>query len=149
MRIILLLAALGAAAWAAPDRRGRPLAELTSGVAILKEGRWRIAMGGVLCNACTKAIVEEFLRVDGVAKAAFDFEDGFLHLTVARGKQARGAALDRALRLAWRRVDLATKFNMAEAHYEGPDLGGPAPKRLNPVDALKLPAAPATLEPTP
>lgn len=102
---------------------------------VLREGHWRLAVGGVLCNACTRAIVEGFLKVEGVAKASFDFEDGFAKLTVERGKQVRTAKLERALRLAQRRVDLGGRYTLTETRYEGPDLSkppAPAPEAPKP-----------------
>lgn len=135
---ILLAAAL--AAQAAPARSGRAApAEEPALAPILREGHWRLAVGGVLCNACTKAVVEGFLEVEGVSKASFDFEDGFLKLTVARGAQVRTAKLERALRLAQRRVDLGGRYTLSETRYEGPNLEKPV--EAKPAEAPRPKAA--------
>lgn len=142
MLVFLLGAALAASAAVAPARSGRaaPPTEEPALAPVLREGHWRLAVGGVMCNACTRAVVEGFLAVEGVGQASFDFEDGFLKLTVERGRQVRTAKLERALRLAARRVDLGGRFTLAETRYEGPDLSKPAPAK--PVEAPKPKAAP-------
>ena len=106
---------------------------------VLKEGRWRLVVGGAMCNACTRAVVEGFLEVEGVSQASFDFEDGFMKLTVEHGKQVRTAKLERALRLAARRVDLGGRFSLSETRYEGPDLSKPV--QAKPAEAPKPKAA--------
>lgn len=138
---ILLAAAL--AVQAAPARSGRAApAEEPALAPVLREGHWKLTVGGILCNACTRAIVEGFLAVEGVSKASFDFEDGFAKLTVARGAQVRTAKLDRALRLAQRRVDLGGRYTLSETRYEGPNLDKPV--EAKPVEAARPKAAAPT-----
>lgn len=152
VRTAFLLGALACVLSAAPARREKASNATAPAplIKLLREGRWRLSVGGVLCNACTRAVIEEFLKVEGVSKATFDFEDGFLSLIVARGAQVRTAALERAVRLASRRADLGSQFNLAEARYEGTNLGDGAPRKPDTLeDALLRPAAPTTLEPTP
>lgn len=146
MLVFLLSAVLTAPVAAAPARAERaknaPVAEPAL-APILREGHWRLAIGGILCNACTRAVVEGFLKVEGVAKATFDFEEGYLKLTVDHNKQVRTSKLERALRLAARRVDLETRYTLSETRYEGPNLDKPAPAPA-PVAAPKpKPVAPA------
>lgn len=96
---------------------------------ILQAGLWKVSVGGILCNACTRAAVEEVLKLPGVEKAAFDFEDGFMLLTVAKDKQVRRSKVERALRNASRRVDLKTLFTLAEAEFQGTGPGGGKPAK--------------------
>lgn len=144
---ILLSAALAAQAAPATSRSGRAArpAEEPALAPILREGHWRLSVGGVLCNACTKAVVEGFLEVEGVSKASFDFEDGYLKLTVARGAQVRTAKLERALRIAQRRVDLGARYTLSETRYEGPNLDKPV--EAKPAEAPR-PKAAAPAAPT-
>lgn len=152
MLVFLLSALLAAPAFAAPARGDRakkdaPIQEPAL-APLLREGHWRLAIGGILCNACTRAVVEGFLQVEGVAKASFDFEDGYLKLTVDHNKQVRTSKLERALRLAARRVDLETRYTLSETRYEGPNLEKPAAPK--PVGAPKpKPVAPAPPPVTP
>lgn len=138
-----LLAASAAAAPARPPRAAEK-AEEPALAPVLREGHWRLAVGGVLCNACTRAVVEGFLKVEGVSKASFDFEDGFLKLTVERGAQVRTAKLERALRLAARRIDLGGRYVLSETRYEGPNLDKPAAPApvAPPKPKAPVPAAP-------
>ncbi|TPW19980.1 MAG: hypothetical protein FD126_2146, partial [Elusimicrobia bacterium] len=116
MLVFLLGALLASPAASAPARSDRTKdapAQEPALAPLLREGHWRLAVGGILCNACTRAVVEGFLQVEGVAKASFDFEDGYLKLTVDHGKQVRTAKLERALRLAARRVDLEARYTLS------------------------------------
>lgn len=137
---ILLAAALCAQAAPAASRSGRSApAEEPALAPLLREGHWKLTVGGILCNACTRAVVEGFLDVEGVSKASFDFEDGFVKLTVARGAQVRTAKLERALRLAQRRVDLGGRYTLSETRYEGPNLEKPV--EAKPAEAPRPKAA--------
>lgn len=148
MLVFLLSALLAAPAAAAPARTKDAPVQEPALAPLLREGHWRLAIGGILCNACTRAVVEGFLQVEGVAKASFDFEEGTLKLTVDHNKQVRTARLERALRLAARRVDLKTRYTLSETRYEGPNLEKPAAPK--PVEAPKpKPVAPAPPPVTP
>lgn len=117
-------------------------------VRVLREGRWRLSVSGAICNACTRAMVEAVSRLNGVTAAAYDFEQGTLALTVARGKQVRAAQVERLLRDAARRVDLEVRFVLTETRYEGvlnepakpAPSAAPAPKET-PAPKPQLPPA--------
>lgn len=124
----------------AASRAAKPAPEAVPEATVLREGVWKLSVGGILCNACTKASVEEVLKLEGVEKASFEFEDGFMMLTVAKGAQVRRSKVERALRTASRRADLETRFTLAQAAYEGPEGGKPAKKEGGaPLPAVTFP----------
>ncbi|MFA5139736.1 MAG: heavy-metal-associated domain-containing protein [Elusimicrobiota bacterium] len=81
------------------------------------EGRYRAVVSGVLCNACTRAIVENLKALKGMESASFDFEEGILWFTVAKGKSLRPSHIRRALKRAGKRVKLDTRFEITELRY--------------------------------
>ncbi|MFH1723954.1 MAG: cation transporter [Elusimicrobiota bacterium] len=83
----------------------------------LREGRYKCTVTGVLCNACTRAIVEALERVEGVSDAEFDFEEGVLWITIAENGIVKTGKVLRALRLAARRVNLDTRYEITEIRY--------------------------------
>jgi len=84
---------------------------------VLRQGRYKCVVSGVLCNACTRAIVEGLKRVKGIKDAEFDFEDGLLVLTVEKGAQVRTGKVVRALAHAARRVNLGSRFKITDIRY--------------------------------
>ncbi|MBI2363082.1 MAG: hypothetical protein HYV15_06840 [Elusimicrobia bacterium] len=122
------LAALLCLSASAAPRPAKTAADAVPEASVLREGVWKLSIGGIVCNACTKASIEEVLKLEGVEKATFEFEDGVMLLTVAKGAQVRRSKVERALRTASRRADLDTRFTLAQASYEGPDGGKPAKK---------------------
>lgn len=104
------------------DRTPAPLAKEPalplSRLRRLPEGSYRLKVSGVLCNACTKAIVENLRRVAGVQSASFSFEEGFLRLTIAKGKWIRMSSVYRAVGRAGRTVKLGTRFKVTELRKE-------------------------------
>lgn len=84
----------------------------------LPEGSYRLRVSGVLCNACTKAIVENLRLVPGVQAADFSFEEGFLRLTIAKGKWIRMSSVYRAVGRAGRMVKLGTRLRVVELRKE-------------------------------
>ncbi|MDE2293489.1 MAG: heavy-metal-associated domain-containing protein [Elusimicrobia bacterium] len=113
---------------------------------LFREGRWKMAVSGVLCNACTKAIVERLKKVEGVADASFDYEEGSLHMTVARGHRVRAPLVERALHVAGHEVDLGTRFALKAAAFEGPELPT-AEKAAPPPTRIKAPPPKPVLPP--
>ena len=81
------------------------------------EGRYRAVVSGVQCNACTRAIVESLKAIKGMESASFDFEEGILWFTVAKGKSVRPGPIRRALKRASRRVKLGTRLEITELRY--------------------------------
>jgi copper chaperone CopZ len=83
----------------------------------IPEGRYRASVSGVLCNACTRAIVEQLKALKGMESASFDFEEGVLWFTVGKGKSLRPSQIRRALRRAGKRVKLKTRYEITELRY--------------------------------
>lgn len=156
MSAALAVLLLAAPLLAQGPARKKDVKESSDGIVrVLREGRWRLTVGGPICNACTRAVTEALRGLDGVSAAAYDFEQGSLEVTVARGKQVRAAQVERLLRDAARRVDLQVKFVLSEARYEGtlPESAKPAPAaapKAAPAPAPKPQLPPADFpEPTP
>ena len=77
-------------------------------------GRYKLTLMGILCNACTRAVVEDLRELEGVRAASFDFEEGLLDLTITHGAKVRIRRIERTLSRASRRVDLGTQFRIGE-----------------------------------
>jgi hypothetical protein len=84
----------------------------------LTPGRYRCVVTGILCEACKRAILRELRGLDGLLESKFEEDNPVLWLTVAKGKTVRVSRLDRALRSASQRIDLATRFAFVEIRYE-------------------------------
>lgn len=103
-------------AQAAPEKKN------LLGERYLKPGKYRIEITGVICNACTKAVIENLKKIRGVSSAKFDYERHRLFLTIKKPKVKKGkrvgrnparekarvgvSKLQRAVRHAGRRVKL-------------------------------------------
>ena len=97
----------------APKTIANPYANLRS-IRYLEAGNYEAKVSGVLCNACTKAVVEELQKLKGVQTATFDFEDGILRLTIKKDARVRFSQILRAVRHAGRRVKLGTQLAIIE-----------------------------------
>ena len=76
MRAALAFALLVCPAGAQAPARKKAVQEAAPElVRVLREGRWRLAIGGAICNACTRAVVEALRRIDGGTAAAFRSEE--------------------------------------------------------------------------
>lgn len=84
---------------------------------VLRQGKYRAKVAGVLCNACTRAIVENLKALAAIKRAKFDFEEGVLWITVAKGKSIRATKIERAVRHASRRVELGTTYEITEIRF--------------------------------
>lgn len=81
---------------------------------VLTPGKYHMLVSGVVCNTCTRAIVENLKALKGVEEASFDFEEGVLWLTVKKDAQVRASKVARAVVHAGRRVKLGTRFRVTE-----------------------------------
>jgi len=81
---------------------------------VLREGKYRAMVDGILCNACTRSIVLRLNKIKGVKSASFDFEEGFLWINIKEKSEVRTGKILRALRLAGRKIDLQTRFTITE-----------------------------------
>src|SRR5687768_2054482 len=107
---LLSLPAAAATAPAAAARRADPAWRKEH--RLLVAGTYRLTVSGVLCNACTRAIVQALAEVRGVEAARFDFEEGMLWLTVAKDRKLRLGQVERALRRAQRVAALEVQFEL-------------------------------------
>lgn len=94
----------------------------------LKPGKYRVEIVGIICNVCTKAVVENLQKIRGVASAKFDFEKGDLILRIKKTEVKKGrrvgrnparekarirvSEIRRAVRHAGRRVKLDTALRI-------------------------------------
>lgn len=90
-----------------------PYADLGA-VRHLEAGKYEAKVSGLLCNACTKAVVEELQKLKGVQAAEFDFEEGILRLTIKKDARVRFSQILRAVRHAGRRVKLGNQLALVE-----------------------------------
>ncbi len=119
VREILVISAFGALlicaphAIAAPKHKPSPHYSIKK-MSVLREGKYRAMVSGVLCNACTRAIVLRLKTIKGIESCRYDFEEGFLWITVKKDAEIRTGKILRAMRLAGRKVDLKTRFTIIE-----------------------------------
>ncbi len=94
----------------------------------LRPGKYRIEIVGIICNACTKAVIENLQDIRGVASAEFNFEKGDLILSIKKAKVKKGkrigrnparakarvrvSKIRRAVQHAGRRVKLGTQLRV-------------------------------------
>lgn len=98
-----------------------PATDPLGGIETLRAGRYRCAVSGVLCNACTRAIVEEVLKVPGIRAAKFDFEEGWLWLSVEQAATVKVSRLRKALGKAARKTKLGARYDFTGIeHVPGP-----------------------------
>jgi copper chaperone CopZ len=108
----------------------------------LAVGKYRLRLEGILCNACTRQVTHNLKQIYGIKKAKFNYEEGYLFITVAKpkpkprkgpdGKVVKGkngkplmlkprrwkaprvSKVLRAVRHAGRKVRLGTEFRVVE-----------------------------------
>ena len=114
--LALLFAICGASLRAAPTPRKAPSHSIKANK-LLHPGRYRCEVNGVLCNACTRAIVEEVKVIPDLKDARFDFEDGYLWITIGKDRKVRLTEVERALRMAARRLELGVDFKLTDVQY--------------------------------
>ena len=112
--LAVILAAFGAAALpaGAAESAGAP-GEFNE----LRSGRYALKMSGILCNACTRAIVTEVSKLDPVLEAKGDFDAGEILIVVKPDRKLSMASVRKALRKAARRADLKTRFEITSVTY--------------------------------
>ena len=96
----------------------------------LSPGSYEAKIIGILCNACTDAVLANLKTIKQVEKASFDYEEGILKFGIKKPKKAkkdqpsksffdrdkplRYSKFRRAVRRAGRRVRLNTSFTISE-----------------------------------
>ena len=107
---VLLLALAATAASAAP-------APAPEGLADLRGGRYAVKIEGLLCSACTRAILDEISRFKDVQAVTADFDKSELVITVKLDRTVSVSALRKALKRAAKRVNLDTRFEIDSIYY--------------------------------
>ena len=115
LAVILALAGLPSAQAASSD--GVPAKTAPGEFAELRAGRYAIKLDGLLCTACTRAIVTEISKLDAVLEASGNFEKSEVLVAIKPDAKLSMTNLRRALRKAARRADLGTKFEIASVTY--------------------------------
>jgi len=87
------------------------------GIVDLHGGNYEVKIGGLLCTACTRAIVEEISKNGAVQEAKADFDNEQILVTIKLDKTLTASALHKALRRAAKRVDLGVKFEVKAVVY--------------------------------
>ncbi|PCI40217.1 MAG: hypothetical protein COB53_01675 [Elusimicrobia bacterium] len=108
---LVLMSGLEAAA--APKHKPSPHYSIKK-IKMLREGKYRAILDGILCNSCTRSIVLRLKKISGVENAQFDFEEGYLWITIEENAHVRTSKVLRALRLAGRKNNLGTRFTITE-----------------------------------
>ncbi|HBL17943.1 MAG: hypothetical protein A2X36_10110 [Elusimicrobia bacterium GWA2_69_24] len=86
-------------------------------LSVLREGRYKCVVAGVLCNVCTRSIVDQLKRIAGVKEAQFDFEEGFLYIVIDKDRTVRAGKVRRALSLAARKANLHTRYEITDIRF--------------------------------
>jgi len=106
MKSLACVFCVAAAAWGAePALQTKALAE----------GRHLIAVSGMLCHLCEKAIALELGRLPEVESVEADFDRGEVRLSVRKGRKLEAAALRKGLRRAAKRANLGNEFELEGA----------------------------------
>lgn len=72
----------------------------------------------MLCAVCAKTIVAELSKLGELESAKADFEKDQIVVTIKLERTLRIASLRRALRLAAKRVNLGTQFEIEDIRYK-------------------------------
>jgi hypothetical protein len=129
VRTLAIVLALGSWIAAAAPAPKAPDDSWRQSLRTLQEGRYQFGVKGPVCNACTKAIVEEAKAVRGVQDASMDYEEGVLRVTIGTERGVRLSQIERALNRAYRRVRLGPPFELSS----GRRLDAPPPPKAPPA----------------
>jgi copper chaperone CopZ len=113
MRIRVLAALLLAAAAArAADAPGAAPAYTE-----LPAGRYSVAVRGMICHVCARAIAAEWAKLPEVESSSVDYEKETAVVTIRLDRKLRTAALSKALRRAERVANLGAHFEISALKY--------------------------------
>jgi copper chaperone CopZ len=87
------------------------------GIVDLHGGTYEIKLRGLICTACTRAIVEELAKDEAVQEAKADFDNEQVLVKIKLDKTLTASALRKALKRAAKRADLGTKFEVKDVVY--------------------------------
>ncbi|MFI5348334.1 MAG: heavy metal-associated domain-containing protein [Elusimicrobiota bacterium] len=83
----------------------------------LPSGRYAVALSGMLCAVCSRAIAAEWMKLPEVESAAIDYEKGSGVVTIRLGRKLQVKALRKALRRADRVANLGGRFELRDIRY--------------------------------
>ena len=80
-------------------------------------GRYAVALRGMLCAVCARAIAAEWAKLPELEKAAVDFDGESAVIEVRLNRTLRTAALRKALRRAEKTANLGARFELSDIRY--------------------------------
>jgi hypothetical protein len=83
----------------------------------LPPGRYAVAVHGMICTVCARAIAAEWAKLPEVDKASMDFEKESGVVSVRLDRTLQVAALRKALRRAERVANLGAHFELRDVQY--------------------------------
>ena len=83
----------------------------------LPAGRYNLAVGGMKCTVCARAIAAEWAKLPQVEKTVVDFDSGRAVVTVRLNQTLEIVDLRRALSRADDVANLGTRFGLGDIKY--------------------------------
>ncbi len=83
----------------------------------LPPGRYTVAVHGMICTVCARAIAAEWAKLPEVDKASMDYEKSSGIVSIRLDRTLPVAALRRALRRAERTANLGARFELRDIAY--------------------------------
>jgi hypothetical protein len=94
-----------------------PRAFAAADPADLAPGRYSVALRGLVCTVCARAIAAEWSKLPEVESASVDFDRETGDVAVRLNTTLRVSALRRALRRAERVANLGARYELGEIKY--------------------------------
>ena len=83
----------------------------------LPPGRYSVALRGMICAVCARAIAAEWAKLPEVEAAEVDYEKESGLVTIRLDRTLRASALGKALRRAERVANLGARFELGDVRY--------------------------------
>ena len=83
----------------------------------LPPGRYSVALRGMICTVCARAIAAEWARLPAVEKASVDYEKDTGTVTIRLDHALRVSVLRKALRRAEAVANLGARFELGDIRY--------------------------------
>ena len=110
-RVLALLLLLAVAARAADAPGAAP------SYTKLPPGRYSVALSGMICTVCARAIAAEWAKLPEVETSSVDYEKESGVVTIRLDRTLRVSALRKALRRAERTANLGARFELHDIQY--------------------------------
>ncbi|MBI4061344.1 MAG: heavy-metal-associated domain-containing protein [Elusimicrobia bacterium] len=107
---VLLLAAALVGPASAAEAGAREFVELAP-------GRYTIALTGLVCTVCARAIAAQWAELPEVESAAVDFDASTARVAVRLGRTLKVAALRKSLRRAEKLANLDARYDLGTIAY--------------------------------